>query len=383
VKIVAYTATFGAVGCYRVVFPLRELREQGGHDAKLSPYTIKDGERPWEEYRIAWADPRLILPQLDPDVVVLQVQRAPIFETFARKGRSGFVFELDDLYLALPGSMPDASRMTRTNPIMHRIIRACDVLVVSTPELAEAYARVHTRIEVVENRLDWRMWEKVRPNFERERPKVRVGWMGGAKWGRESDVRQLAGIIGPFLESHPQVELVVAGPDAEAFDLMGVPNHARVHIPGVRFDENGPPRMLDFDVGLIPLADTRFNACKSTLKGMEYAAAGIPWVASDSHRGYRELAERVPFGFTARRAGDWHELLHELVTDHDERRALGAAARTWAQTQTVQADWQAWERAWCVGARRPTSSLNAWALATGHVKREQPEAPEIIVPAYA
>ena len=51
------------------------------------------------------------------------------------------------------------------------------------------------------------------------------------------------------------------------------------------------PRLLThFHVGLIPLSTNLFNEAKSNLKGLEYAAAGIPFIATPTEE-YRILHE--------------------------------------------------------------------------------------------
>ena len=40
------------------------------------------------------------------------------------------------------------------------------------------------------------------------------------------------------------------------------------------------PKMFTFDVGVVPLQQNLFNDCKSWIKGIEYAAAGIPFVVT-------------------------------------------------------------------------------------------------------
>ena len=88
--------------------------------------------------------------------------------------------------------------------------------------------------------------------------------------------------------------------------------------------EQGP-----FDIGLAPLADTRFNSAKSDIKLLDYLALGLLPVVQDcpAYRLDPAMAEG------AVHATDWFEALRSLVDDRDAARArAGDGARLgWAK----------------------------------------------------
>jgi len=71
-----------------------------------------------------------------------------------------------------------------------------------------------------------------------------------------------------------------------------------------------PKLFKPIDIGLVPLNDVRFNDAKSYIKGLEYAAAGIPFIASPSPE-YVELAN-AGIGRIARNWDDWEYHFDEL-----------------------------------------------------------------------
>lgn len=85
------------------------------------------------------------------------------------------------------------------------------------------------------------------------------------------------------------------------------------------------PHGLTFDVGVVPLVDIPFNHAKSNIKGLEYAAAGIPFVASPLPE-YERLAEEHNVGRIAKTARDWERHLKAL-TDYELRAEEGARLR--------------------------------------------------------
>jgi hypothetical protein len=78
-------------------------------------------------------------------------------------------------------------------------------------------------------------------------------------------------------------------------------------------------RRWDWDIGLIPLMATPFNAAKTPIKWVEYAQAGIAAIASRTDP-YLEL-ERQGALLTAR-PDEWYGRLSELIGDTRRRQAL-------------------------------------------------------------
>ena len=85
-----------------------------------------------------------------------------------------------------------------------------------------------------------------------------------------------------------------------------------------------PSLLTHFHVGFIPLTRNPFNEAKSNLKGLEYAAAGIPFIATPTEE-YRLLAE-AGVGRLAETPDEWRDHATELL-DPDVRKA--EAERNW------------------------------------------------------
>lgn len=106
-----------------------------------------------------------------------------------------------------------------------------------------------------------------------------VGWAGSTSH-RSGDVETLAGILPPMARAG-KIKLVHAG------DFVNSPSYASklgceeelVARKIARTGAEDYPSILQFEVGVVPLRDTSFNEAKSYIKGLEYAAAGIPFVA--------------------------------------------------------------------------------------------------------
>jgi glycosyltransferase involved in cell wall biosynthesis len=100
-------------------------------------------------------------------------------------------------------------------------------------------------------------------------------------------------------------------------------------------------RAIDFDIGLAPLTGTRFDASKSAIKVLEYAALGIPSIASDVTP-YRGFVVDGVTGWLARTPEDWSRRLREMAQDRAMREEMGAKAKEMAAAHAIGACWRQW-----------------------------------------
>lgn len=101
----------------------------------------------------------------------------------------------------------------------------------------------------------------------------------------------------------------------------------------------------ELHIGMVPLAASSFNTSKSRLKGIEYMAAGVPWVGSPREE-YRRLNRESGCGLLANTPKEWYEKLKLLLTDevlHKEQVEMG---KDFMQDQTYQANGWRWAEAW-------------------------------------
>lgn len=339
------------VGSYRVLYPYGCMEAYGGHDCMME----FDPRSTSPSGSFKFPEPTGPIPSwFDSDVYVFQrrLERAflrpsgmrtpwgvPEMIRWLQSHGKVVVVENDDWMSGLPQGHPAMKALDQypwlSLKVLDETMRLADIVTVSTQALAEAYGRPDAH--VLPNLLEWSWWKDIDPVYDRDR-RLRIGWMGSLKY-RGSDLACLRGIIGPWLERHPNVDFVSAG-GVEPHDYLGIPADRRVTEPYSKF-----PGHIDttqaIDIGLVPLEYTRFNECKSALKGLEYAACGIPCVATPTES-YREWVDSGVNGMLAKRPKDWARCLDELV-EGDAWRTMGRAARVKAQAHTIQEHWTRWE----------------------------------------
>lgn len=372
-KLCYLVSDFDAPGAYRGLFPGRQLKERG-HTVTMPPYTehaAPDG-RLGIEFKIDLHPPNPMA-----DIWVLQQRKERMWPQGGimalRNHGIVTVAECDDNYLEVPAYNPafvgthpyrtsggrirnraERRALQKSTGIklsresnshnrdhLHKGFEMVDAVTVSTPYLKEVYSRFNPNIQVIRNYLDWEMWADVTPQYELERERIRVGYMGVFGF-RRGDLDVIRPVIRPFLLKHSNVDFVASSEEVQ--DYLDIPKDRRITTGEVDFRSMRLPEITAvMDVGLVPLTMNGLNEGKSHLKGLEYNACGIPFIASptESYRDY--WCEEGRNGFTVSDSKDWHERLEVLVEDNAQRRQMGSYGRTKASEHTIQKNAGEWE----------------------------------------
>ena len=151
-----------------------------------------------------------------------------------------------------------------------------------------------------------------------------------------------------LVREHPHWALHFWGPDT----IEGWPRELVGNTPW-QPDVRRYYMSLGLDIGVGPLADTPFNAAKSSLRAVEYAALGVPCVLpklqpyTHSQAGVGEVEHGVT-GFLYEPT-DTEAMLHHienLMGDDDLRERMGRTARDRAAGWTTEARIHRWVDAW-------------------------------------
>lgn len=216
---------------------------------------------------------------------------------------------------------------------LEQVVRTAHMVTVSTEPLAEAMSKFNPNVVVLPNHIDGNMLDIERPH----RDKVTVGWAGGDS--HRKDLAMVAPKVKRFLSRNPDVDFHVIGQDyLHEFGIRGRWSPWSKQL----FDYY---RTIDFDIGIAPLIPSRFNRSKSAIKALEYAALGIPVIAS-AEAPYTPFVEDGVTGFLVRYEHEWEARLRDLVNDEAMRLEMGAAAKERARSWTIQTGWTKWRDAY-------------------------------------
>lgn len=239
----------------------------------------------------------------------------------------------DDLWNIDPANKRAAKVFTREYLRgLEPCVRSAHLVTVTNAHLAEQMSRFNPNVMIVPNMIDGPLCDMTRVR----RKNVIIGWAGG-----DSHRRDLSYIVAPLHRVVRSTDAHVHTIGQDFGDVLRLPEGRHWHT-GWESSLLRYYASIDFDIGLAPLEDTIFTRSKSYIKALEYAALGIPVVASDVGP-YREFVDDGVTGFLVRRESEWTDRIRLLVEDADLREQMGAAAREKARRHTIQAGWHQWD----------------------------------------
>lgn len=326
-------------GSYRLIFPTNVL-QQYGHDVVIGAKLDCLRER----NELLGDFPVEVL--VDADVVVFQrpLKRAlvEIIPVLQRQGVA-VVVEIDDDFHALPKGHPAISVFSPLrNPDrnwwwLRKAAELADLVTCTTTALAARYAP-HGRFAVLPNCVPgWYLEVEGKPN---DRPTI--GWTGTTVThvgdldvcGRAiAEVQHDTGCH--FRAIGSERTLQVLDVDGEVCSWCALDDRTAGGYPAT---------VASLDIGLVPLADNRFNDAKSALKMCEYAALGVVPVVSPSADNQRMHHQGI--GLVAESPVEWAVHVGRLVCDEPFRRDMAAAGREVMATWTYEYRAHLWMDAW-------------------------------------
>lgn len=213
--------------------------------------------------------------------------------------------------------------------------KAATMVTTSTSELQKIYAP-HGRGRVLDNFVP-----SACLNFETPLPDPGFGWAGTVS-SHPDDLQVLGGTVQRLIDEGHDFRVVGDGKNLRGPMKLREDPWA---TGGLGLDMWVRTIQATLQVGMVPLAATRFNTSKSRLKGIEYMAGGIPWVASPRQE-YRRLQRESGVGLLADTPKQWYQQLKLLLTDSVLRKEQVEMGREFMKDQTYEAQAWRWATAW-------------------------------------
>jgi glycosyltransferase involved in cell wall biosynthesis len=317
-------ANDSAVGYYRSRVPARALRAAG--------YDVTH----WEEgswYRVLRPTPERWMADNMGEFDLLFTDREAAWETMGllagfRHNSPGcrMVTDTDDLFTNVP-VWNKARRRYKSGQTFEQVglahFRLSEVVTVSTQPLADAFeSYAHLPIHVCQNLIDPADWDALPADPERRcDPALRI-FYGGAS-GHFGDLAAARPGLERLLDDPPCPIRLICFAAIPAWLHEVARRHPKRVITLEWVDFKTYPQAVawgGFDVAIAPLEPHPFNQAKSSIKFLEAAIQGIPFLCSR----VGPYAD-IPDGCAIRVANteeEWYEGLRALLTDPALRDSL-------------------------------------------------------------
>tara|TARA_B100000674_G_scaffold490559_1_gene506756 strand:+ start:182 stop:1189 length:1008 start_codon:yes stop_codon:yes gene_type:complete len=227
-----------------------------------------------------------------------------------RKKGVGIIADVDDYLWNTPSWSIDRKRNYTKS------LNQCDRLTCSTKALEEILHWMFPKqqISVIRNNIPSLTNPRASTHYN-DQETLTLCWTG-APWTRPGDLKILRPLA-KWVEAHKEIPISwlhighVEGKVSFA-EAVGMQRERVKTLPLTGYKNY--LMSIRGEIGLAPLENTLFNQFKSEIKVLEYTAAGMTWIASDSDP-YRELSERwgLPLRL-CKTPEEWIENLIELMS---------------------------------------------------------------------
>jgi glycosyltransferase involved in cell wall biosynthesis len=322
-------------GWYRGLGPMVALHQRG-HEIRQ---VVRPGE--FRANLIHGCDVVHVYRECDDETLRL-VKRA-------KEAGTAVVWDNDDNLAAVPKSNSGYKEYggaagARVQKTISRLLDLADLVTAPSAMLCEHYReRGAPHVQLIENYV---RDEIPSTPARRNGAGVRVGWLAGSEHHLDVERIPIKDQLERLLATHADVRVTTIGVG------LGMRDERYRHVRRLDFVKL-PEEMASFDVGIAPIADIPFNQGRSNVKLKEYAAQGIPWLASPIGP-YGAMGEQQGGRLVA--DDGWYDALDRLVRKERERRKLAKRAAKWGTSQTIGANAQLWEDALAAAVERAQSA---------------------------
>lgn len=350
--------TYGC-GHYRLIWPAYVLRRDFGWDIEIVPPGSQDRDYGFRATTVTHPDgtKEILSVGVPPDADMLVLQRPAhkfqpgMIKTLVAQGVAVIVDMDDDMTSIHRGNIAYATYNPRSDsPFSWKYAaescREATYVTTSTTSLLKVYGRPG-RSQAIDNYVPHAVLNYEKPDT------ARFGWAGVTQ-SHPDDLTVCGNAARRLIDEGHQFRVVGAGTMKRKMPQLPLKSTVKeqLRLPAepeftgnVTLDVWVKTIAESLDVGMVPLTPNSFNQSKSRLKGIEFMAAGVAWVASPRAE-YRKLHTQSGCGVLADTPGSWYKALKQLMTDDTLRKEQVEAGREYMRTQTYEANAWRWAEAW-------------------------------------
>ena len=251
--------------------------------------------------------------------IIIFVRSESRFERYisaiCKKAKKHLVYVLDDDLLNLPDYLSSSSYYLRKDiqNNIKKIMNNCDTFLTSSPVMLEKYGKQFNHAYQIHepslNAIDHKDDNNI----------IRIGFAGSID--RAQDINEilqeaLEKIINKYKDS-VQIEFMGAKPDiVDKYNLTYVPytNSYEEYTEVIQ--------KRNWDIGLAPMPESQFHACKYFNKYVEYASFGIAGIYSNVKPYTFGIKDQYNGLLTDNNSDDWYDAISRLIDDAKLRKKI-------------------------------------------------------------
>jgi len=265
---------------------------------------------------------KLFKKAADFDGVFLHKKGLNIFDAFwLRKYSRKVIYNFDDAIM-YSDKTPDRDSPSHFRPF-RRSAKLADMVIAGNSYLAEHAQRFNLNVKILPTGLKVSDYKIDCP--PKNDDKIRLVWIGS-----KSTLCYLTEIKPALEEIGSRFNNVVLRLISDEF--LNLKNMQVEKYPWSL--ETQVIDLVTSDIGLAPLPDNRFTRGKCAFKILQYAAAGLPVVASSVGVNSEYIRDGVT-GFLATSLSQWSDLIAKLIADSNLRQIMGRGNQDMVQSYDV------------------------------------------------
>lgn len=260
------------------------------------------------------------LPQYD--AIFLQQKLLSFLEMkFLRRKTDCLIFDIDDAVMFNSKGKTAYRRYSR----FRQTVQKANHVICGNEYLAEQTKPYNNSISIIPTAVDAELIHHASlsgsqsASQEKSQGKITIGWTGSkSNTGYLNDIFP---IIAGFGE---RVHFKIISDSVERLDFDRLSPVTHEHVkwsPEVEFTE-----LSSFDIGLMPLPDSKWTRGKCSFKALQYMALGIPTVCSPVGMNCKVIQHGIN-GFLPDSPEQWKANLESLIESVDLRKNVGAAGK--------------------------------------------------------
>lgn len=344
-KVLLARGDAGGCAFYRMQEPARVVAAQFDVELRVTPYIDVEASKDLTTGEVT-------VHEVKEDVDLIVIQRPlkghllRVIEQAQRQGIACAV-EFDDNFSAVHRSNRAARYI---DPVAYpeenyewaeQSAAIADLVIASTPALIEQYGS-HGRTAVIRNCVP----ESIKDVKRVARQVPNIGWTGTIQTHPTDLQATSGGVARAFRDNAGKAGIYVVGDSFGVTNALGIDKLVHIPMSGwVPLENYYETIAKTIDLGIVPLDMIAFNDAKSALKGLEFAALGIPFVASPTPE-YLRLAEQG-VGEIATNSSEWRKKLNVWLSNGRKRTTDGQRYRDIVLSEhTYEANAWRWHQAW-------------------------------------